>query len=229
MWTRLVALFCAGLCFLSHSTAIDAQVFLGFEMLALDGAFVQWGGARDDLRPHVTYAVLDRDQETLHARNCAGMVGVTGLLDASHIAPSGFKAELRAAFDLWEKAANIEFVETANATTADIVIGAQAKPEGRAFANVDYKAGDGPVRLIAKSLICLNPQRTWKIGFDGNLDAYDLRFTLAHEIGHAIGLDHPSPSGQLMSYRYEEKFRGLQAGDLQGVAVLYGRRGFWQY
>jgi hypothetical protein len=62
----------------------------------------------------------------------------------------------------------------------------------------------------------------WKVGFDGNLDVYDLRYTLEHEIGHAIGLDHPSPSGQLMSYRYDEGQSGLQSGDIKGAALLYG-------
>src|SRR5690606_1561780 len=57
---------------------------------------------------------------------------------------------------------------------------------------------------------------------DGNLDVYDLRYTIAHEIGHAIGLDHPGPAGQLMSYRYDEKQTGPQPGDINGAAMLYG-------
>ena len=76
--------------------------------------------------------------------------------------------------------------------------------------------------MIGRSLICLNPRQPWKIGFDGDLKVYDLRYTLAHEIGHAIGLDHPSPSGQLMSYRYDEGQPGLQPGDIKGAALLYG-------
>jgi hypothetical protein len=64
--------------------------------------------------------------------------------------------------------------------------------------------------------------RRWKVGFDGNLKAYDLRYTLAHEIGHAIGLDHPPGPGQIMNYRYEERFRDLQSGDVFGAVALYG-------
>ena len=73
-------------------------------------------------------------------------------------------------------------------------------------------------------MVCLNPTRPWKIGFDGDLDVYDLRYTLIHEIGHAIGLDHPAIAGQLMAYKYGEKFRVLQAGDIRGVETLYGPR-----
>ena len=58
--------------------------------------------------------------------------------------------------------------------------------------------------------------------FDGDIDVYDMRYTLVHEIGHAIGLDHPGPSGQVMSFRYTENFSGLQPGDFHGVRLLYG-------
>ena len=96
---------------------------------------------------------------------------------------------------------------------------------GRAFTNVELKpAGEPGRKVIARSLICLNPAQPWKVGFDGDLDVYDLRYTIAHEAGHAIGLDHPSPAGQLMSYKYDERHQGLQPGDIRGAALLYGAR-----
>ena len=50
-------------------------------------------------------------------------------------------------------------------------------------------------------------------------DSYDLRFTIAHEIGHAIGLDHPGATGQMMAFKYDEHFRQLQSGDIDGVTT----------
>ena len=134
---------------------------------------------------------------------------------------------------VWEAVAGVRFLETADITGADILIGAETSPRGFAFTNVDHaRTGLTPVsstavqvRPIQKSLICLNPTKLWKIGFDGNLEIYDIRYTIAHEVGHAIGLDHPSPSGELMSFRYTEDFRTLQPGDVAGAVALYGEAG----
>jgi hypothetical protein len=161
------------------------------------------------------------------------MVPIGPLLDASRIESERFRQEVAAAFGLWEAAAGVRFLESADTKAADILIGAQASPRGFAFTNVDQdRTGLTPVsstaiqvRRIQQSLICLNPTKLWKIGFDGNLDVYDVRYTIAHEIGHAIGLDHPSPSGELMSFRCTEDFRTLQSGDVAGAVALYGEPG----
>ena len=146
-------------------------------------------------------------------------------LEPSHIARTDFVREVRAAFDMWERVAQIDFQETADRSKADILIGAQAEPRGRAFTNVARRDGDDDANgEIQQSLICLNPDVRWKIGFDGNLDVYDLRYTIAHEVGHAIGLDHPGRDGQLMAYRYAETSRELRAGDIKGAVEIYGSR-----
>jgi predicted Zn-dependent protease len=43
-----------------------------------------------------------------------------------------------------------------------------------------------------------------------------------HEIGHALGLDHPEQRSQLMHFKYDESRTGLQAGDIAGAVKLYG-------
>jgi hypothetical protein len=144
------------------------------------------------------------------AINCGAMVPIGPLLDASRIERERFHQEVAAAFGLWEAAAGVRFVESADTRVADILIGAQANPRGFAFTNVDHdrtgltpvSASPAQVRHIEKSLICLNPTKLWKIGFDGNLDVYDVRYTIAHEVGHA-----------------------LQPGDVAGAVALYGETG----
>ncbi len=204
-----------------------------FRLLALDGrAAVRWRVPAQGLPAAVTYAFVTESRSFPGARNCDAMQPPSAALTRSGIAEEDFRREVRAAFDLWEKAADIRFQETASTADAGILIGADAKTRGRAFTNVtladSVPAGPqrgGDVGAIRQALICLNPAQPWKIGFDGDLAVYDLRFTMTHEIGHAIGLDHPGPEGQLMSFRYVERSRELQAGDLAGAAALYGRNG----
>jgi hypothetical protein len=195
-----------------------------FRLLVLDGNTVRWALPAERRLTTVTYAFLTQPAEFNGARNCSKMLPLAAALDGSNVEFSAFRREVRAAFDMWEAAANIAFREIENVSEAGIVIGAETEPRGRAFTNVAPRGSASKgVSAISQSLICLNPATRWKIGFDGNLDVYDLRYTMAHEIGHAIGLDHPSAEGQLMSYRYVERERALRPGDVAGATALYGR------
>ena len=208
-------------------TGMAGGFIVGFRLLDLDGRNVKWGRG-DGLATVVTYAIVDRHMRFPEARNCTGVVPVDQLLANSRIDRTKFEHEVKAAFSMWEEVADITFRQVDNSQSAGILIGAQADPVGHAFANVDYRAGTesvtNSIREIGRSLICLNPSKTWKVGFDGKLTVYDLRYTIAHEIGHAIGLDHPEPASQLMSFKYHERFRSLQAGDVEGAVRLYGKR-----
>ena len=70
---------------------------------------------------------------------------------------------------MWEAAADLTFRKAAPDEPADIVIGAQVDPEGWAFANLSYDAASPlPIKPISRALICLNPERLWKVGFGAN-------------------------------------------------------------
>jgi len=202
----------------AHATGI-----LGFRLLDFDGILVRWGGS-EAVPARVTYSFVEQPVAYKDARNCRAMVPMDDLLKQSGIDRAALERETVAAFQMWEQVANIRFEPAAPGTKPDIQIGAQLHPIAYAFADVAYVKGDGPLRPIERSLICLNPTKRWKIGFDGDLGVYDLRYTLAHEIGHAIGLDHPGGHGQIMSMHYQEAFRALQAGDVSGAVRIYGAR-----
>ena len=194
-----------------------------YRLLVLGGAVVKWGGPSLGEGARVSYAIVSRPMSFDGARNCAELAPIEGLLRESDVGRSVFEAELARAFDEWSRAANVTFERTDEAT-ANILIGAQGVPMGRAFTNVAFAPPPvaGAPGAIVGSVICLNPQEPWKIGFDGDLDKYDLRYTLMHEIGHALGLDHPGVPGVLMDFRYLETFSALQDGDRAGIASLYG-------
>jgi hypothetical protein len=194
-------------------------------VLRLAGNYVHWQKPADGKGLVVTYQLVSAAVEFPGARNCRKMTSLDQLLADSELSLAKLREEVAAAFAMWEAAANIGFREASQGARADILIGAQAEPEGWAFADVFYDTASAErIKPISQSLICMNPTKRWKIGFDGDLKIYDLRYTITHEIGHAIGLDHPTGSGQIMGYRYEEKFRSLQPGDKQGVVLLYGER-----
>jgi Matrixin len=197
-----------------------------FKILKLEGNSVRWqkSGAGFDT-PVVTYGLVSGAVDFPGARNCRKVTSLDGLTAASQVATSAMREEISAAFAMWESVAGISFREAADPAKADILIGAQVEPDGWAFADVFYDMhSPNEIKPISRSLVCLNPAKRWKIGFDGDLKTYDLRYTIAHEIGHAIGLDHPSSAGSIMGYRYEERFRDLQPGDVQGAVALYGPR-----
>jgi matrixin len=213
----------AGLIYCAITAATAAEV-ANFKLLKLGDNSVHWKSATAGQRSVVSYGIVRQTGQFVGARNCRKLTSLDGLAAASQLSEEVIRREIGSAFAMWEAAINIRFRESETPTAADILIGAQVEPEGWAFTNVSYDARSAEVvKPILQSLICLNPLKRWKVGFDGNLKIYDLRYTIAHEIGHAIGLDHPDDDGQIMGYRYEENFSELQSGDIAGALLLYGR------
>ena len=207
------------------AAAGEAQSESGYRLLQFDGQYVKWGSPILGTGARIRYAVVDRPMQFSGAFNCPAIGPVQPLLAKSGIDPAKFRSEVIAAAGLWQQAADITLEAVEDPDTADVLIGAQIEPVGWAFANVFHERAGGKTARIEKALICLNPEKPWKIGFGGDAFAYDVRYTIAHELGHAIGLNHAGPEGQLMSFKYGEAFRALQGGDLSGAVALYGRPG----
>jgi hypothetical protein len=214
----------AGTCIaLLGQAPAGAGTLADYRLLVLDGHQLKWGKPLLGSGASVSYAIVARERQFPGARNCSGLRPISAVLSSNNIKAARFQSELELAFQAWERIAGIVLVP-GDPESADILIGTQIAPRGRAFTNVSYDevAKTTGIRSITRALICLNPTERWKIGFDGNLDVYDLRYTLMHEIGHAIGLNHPEVRGALMHFKYLEKFRTLQTGDAEGAVALYG-------
>lgn len=212
----VLALACA-------SSVAQAAELVAFRPLVLQGSHVKWS-ADPTSGVALTYAFVETAVTTPDASNCRDIAPLARVLHTSALDLASVRRAFAAAAERWQRVANIRFTETTDQAAANILIGEQMQPVGRAFANVALRdARGGSPREIARSTICLNPEHRWKIGFDGNLAVYDLVHTFTHELGHAIGLDHPMRAGQLMSPRYDEKIVGLTASDIAGAIALYGR------
>jgi hypothetical protein len=237
---------CAAAAILLAATMSDLCAAADQRLLVLEGSWVKWGNPKWGAGATVTYGFASSAVRSPSARNCASLLPFGELSKRTGLPDRRLHDEAEGAFSAWAKVSGLTFVEARQADQADIVIGVEGNPAGRAFTNVELESGpiaDAPatergltgiaepqspqgspqgIRSISKALICLNPLQKWKIGFNGDLNVYDVRYTLMHEIGHAIGLDHPGATGALMGFRYDEKQSGPAKSDSEAAQRLYG-------
>ena len=133
-----LALLCSGV-----AGAEDAKTFLGFRLLDLENQSVKWRTPTFGKSAVVTYAFATGPVSTPGARNCGKMLPPARAYEPSQISAPQFRSEVAAAFRMWQKVADITFRESADPASADILVGAQAQPLGRAFTNVALKQGTG--------------------------------------------------------------------------------------
>jgi hypothetical protein len=195
-----------------------------FRLLRLDGRLVKWGSPELGSGAELTYAILDSPDTYSGTRNCKDTGGVEPLLSKALTRPL-FERELSAAFAMWSHVADIRFDAVRDAESADILIGAQTVPRGLTYADVALVDGGSiEVGVLRKGVVCINPEEDWAFQQSDQSDqaGSDIRYALAHEIGHLLGLDHPGAQGTLMSFAYEYALEALQPGDIAGILVLYG-------
>ncbi|WP_277785612.1 matrixin family metalloprotease [Caulobacter segnis] len=145
----------------------------------------------------------------------------SGYRDFSTSINNDFRDEIIAAFNAWEAAANIDFVQVADSASVNIRIGDYA---------IDGRAAPGGQSTLGQAHNWWSGTyyRAAQIVFD--VDAYDssadFYWTALHEIGHAIGLDHATLSTAVMYYlKTPSSAASLTADDIAGVTAIYGAPG----
>ena len=137
--------------------------------------------------------------------------------------PLGWKAQIVRALDAWSNVADITFTEVADSGNPyDGTGGGDIRIGGHYF--------DGSSNVLAHAYYPstgslggdthFDKDEAWNVGFaSGKIDIFQVA---AHEIGHAIGLDHTNVANSLMNPVYSTAFLGPQADDISGAQHIYG-------
>lgn len=124
--------------------------------------------------------------------------------------PDCAKPKIRAALAEWSAAADFEFEERVENSSADIMFfSANISVGGVGYPNF----AESPCDQLAGHII-LNP------GFTTDCDQFYLY--VLHEIGHALGLGHAGRQNVMGVSLKGTSISGLQPGDIEGIRQIYG-------
>lgn len=143
-------------------------------------------------------------------------LGAVADVTAAHI-----KGAARAALDLWQDVTPLRF-RVSSSGSAHLKFRFFSGPHG------DGDSFDGPGRVLAHAFLPTGSSMDGEVHFDVDeewtvdlLAGTDLVTVAAHEIGHALGLDHSQVRGALMYPSYSGPQRFLHDDDIEGIQSLY--------
>jgi len=148
------------------------------------------------------------------------------------IANNDEQQAIRDGFDLWANATDLVFLEVCSAADADIVMlwgsfnhGDNGPFDGQG-GTLAHTLGGPPPNVFGAQAgdIHFDDSETWTLNTGTTASPVDLVTVAAHEIGHALGLDHTTVAGSLMLPNYTGSHRFLGSDDTNGIVSLYGPR-----
>lgn len=180
----------------------------------------KWGNPVMGTGATVTYSVMPTGTSCVNEDPGCTVTALSAFM------PTGYLGQIQAAFSAWSTVANLTFIQVAD----------DGAPAGGPTTSGNLRFGghifDGPFGVLAHAYFPpinggsfagdthYDLQENWKIAFGG--PGVDIFQVTAHELGHALGLDHTAVPGSLMNPNYTEAFYGPQADDIAGMQFIYG-------
>lgn len=143
--------------------------------------------------------------------------------------PGGWQAEIVAAMNSWANVSGLSFSEVADLgeafgaaqTSGDLRFGGQTFDGAfGVLAHGFYPPNNGG---SAAGDMHFDVAENWTVNsLNADNSTIDIFQVAAHELGHALGLNHTAVPNSLMNAAYTETFSGPQADDIAGVQFLFG-------
>ncbi|HEX2085520.1 MAG TPA: matrixin family metalloprotease [Solirubrobacteraceae bacterium] len=156
-----------------------------------------------------------------------GFANFTGDLGQAEV-----QGAVRQACTLWSAVTPLTFREVAVGEGPEITIQFASGDHGDGAGN----AFDGPAGVLAHAFfpppnggdiagdMHFDEAETWTTAVPVPPGGFDLITVAAHELGHALGLDHSSDAAALMFPTYAGPHRFLSPDDVAGIQRIYGTR-----
>lgn len=173
--------------------------------------------------------------EDLEARRCLSSVGwdgpgqggaeltyYVGNAPAS-VGQQAFETAIEEALAAWSDVVDVQFTQTNTPNLTDSLDFEFARLDGQNGTLAQAYFPDDVNRARIAGDVQFDIAESWELGNARGRAAFDLTLVAAHEIGHAIGIDHIATGEAVLnaSVSSRESFSGLTARDIDAALSLY--------